>query len=191
MATAGPPRCAICQSPILPAEKMASCPACRTAYHAECWAENLGCAVYGCSQVPATEARRELEIPAAYWGQEHKPCPSCGASILAAAVRCRACGAVFESARPQSVHEFSRQQDAASRRPGLKRTTVWLFVFSVLPCSAPVAALVGAVWYYSNRGELEGLPALYPTLSRLGLAISIGQTVLAVFAAVLYTLLRG
>ena len=80
--------CAICQSPISGEEAKTVCPACRAEYHAECWEENGGCAVYGCAQVPAVELRRSIEIPVSYWGRENKPCPSCGREILAAAVRC-------------------------------------------------------------------------------------------------------
>src|SRR5512138_2081358 len=89
--------CAICQSSLEPPSELTRCPECQSAYHADCWQENGGCAIYGCAQVPATEGRAALEIPAAYWGQEEKPCPACGRQILAAAVRCRHCGATFAS----------------------------------------------------------------------------------------------
>lgn len=47
------PRCGVCHSAILPLEESTRCPACRTQFHVECWAENRGCSVYGCSQVNA------------------------------------------------------------------------------------------------------------------------------------------
>jgi hypothetical protein len=35
----------------LSGEKTTSCPSCKHIYHADCWAENRGCAAYGCDQV--------------------------------------------------------------------------------------------------------------------------------------------
>src|SRR5579872_4876548 len=107
--------CAICLSPIGPEDEKTVCPSCNAVYHAECWKENGGCAVYGCAQVPAIEKRQAIEIPVSYWGQENKKCPSCGNEILAAAVRCRHCGTVFQSARPQESDEF-RHRTAVSER---------------------------------------------------------------------------
>src|SRR5215469_5744756 len=77
-ATASEPVCSICLSPIAQSDSKTACPSCDAAYHAECWTENAGCAVYGCSQAPAVESRRAIEIPVSYWGQEHKNCPQCG-----------------------------------------------------------------------------------------------------------------
>jgi len=44
--------CAICQSAIGEGDVRTACPGCGAPYHAECWAENGGCAVYGCECVP-------------------------------------------------------------------------------------------------------------------------------------------
>src|SRR6266404_5989510 len=71
--------CAICQTPLGPTENepTTTCPPCGAKYHADCWLQNGGCAVYGCAQVPATEGRASIEIPVGYWGQEHKPVFRC------------------------------------------------------------------------------------------------------------------
>ncbi len=194
MATPVPPapdtRCVICLTPLGPADAKTSCPSCRTPYHAECWAENRGCAVYGCPKVPPTEGRGAVEIPPAYWGQEDKPCPACGATILAAAVRCRHCGATFESSRPQGAREFQERRALAQRLPELRRKTILLFIFCLLPCAAPVTAVAGAIWYQSQRDSISALPALYAGLARLGLAVAAGQTVAIFVAVILYALLR-
>ena len=50
-AGAGQDACGICQCVILSGEQMTSCPSCRQVFHADCWAETLGCAAYGCDQV--------------------------------------------------------------------------------------------------------------------------------------------
>ncbi|HEX9048616.1 MAG TPA: RING finger protein, partial [Verrucomicrobiae bacterium] len=132
------PKCAICLSPIQAGEAQADCPACHAVYHAECWSENGGCAAYGCPQVPQVEKRQNIEIPVSYWGQENKQCPNCGREILAAAVRCRHCGTVFQSARPQEAGEFQQRAALSQRLPALRRTIVILFVVCVLTCLAPI-----------------------------------------------------
>jgi len=184
-------RCGICLSPIAQAEAKQNCSACNAVYHAECWEENAGCAVYGCSQVPAVELRRAVEIPVSYWGQENKQCPGCGQQILAAAVRCRYCGATFESARPQVTEEFRRQTDLSARLPAVKKKVVWLFIFCLLPCLAPIGAIWGLIWYPANRDDLHALPAIYGALCKIGLIVAIGQTVAVVVATVLFTFFRG
>jgi hypothetical protein len=167
-----------------------ACPACATLYHADCWSENRGCAIYGCAEVPATEGLRALEVAPSYWGQEEKVCPSCGARIRAAAMRCRSCGSTFQAGAPQEREAFRRSQDVARKTPGLKRTIVALFVLSVLPCTAAVGGSAAAVWYVLHRNDLSAMPSLYPALARLGIGIGIGQTVLALVAAGLYTFLQ-
>jgi hypothetical protein len=182
--------CAFCQSPISPDEPAASCPACHAPYHEDCWKENGGCAVYGCSQTPPAESRRAIDIPASYWGQENKSCPKCGREILAAAVRCRHCGAMFESARPQGADEFQRRTAVQQRLPALRRTVVWLFVVSAIPCGAPVGAVWGLVWYPAHRQDVRELPSLYGALCKIALGLSIGQTVAITLLTALYVAVR-
>ncbi len=140
--------CAICQTPLGPTENepTTTCPACDAKYHADCWLQNGGCAVYGCAQVPATEGRASIEIPVGYWGQEHKPCPVCNAQILAAALRCRHCGTVFPTARPLGSAEYSRATSQEAQSPRVRRIVLWLFVLCLIPFSAPIAAVVGFGW---------------------------------------------
>jgi hypothetical protein len=171
-------------------ETTAQCPACHAAYHAECWTENGGCAIYGCSQVPATEQRQAIEIPVSYWGQEHKPCPACGQEILAAALRCRFCGAMFASARPQDQEEFRQQGERERLLPAARRTVLWIFILSVLSCTAPIGAVWGLVWYPAHRDDVSALPSVYSALCKIGLAVGVGQTVLIVLMSVLYAAFR-
>jgi hypothetical protein len=159
-------------------------------YHVECWQENGGCAIYGCSQVPTIEKRQALEIPVSYWGQENKQCPNCKREILAAAVRCRHCGAMFDSARPQDAAEFQQRTELTQRLPALRRTVVCLFVVSVLPCLAPIGAVWGAIWYPAHREDVQALPTLYGALCKIGLGVAIGQTVAMVLVTLLFSLVR-
>jgi len=183
-------KCAICLSPVLDSETKHTCPACAAEYHADCWEENGGCAIYGCSQVPVIEKRQAIDIPVSYWGQENKQCPNCHREILAAAVRCRYCGATFESARPQDISEFQQRGELKLRLPAARRTVIWLFVFSVLPCLAPIGAVWGAVWVPNHREEVRALPSLYGALCKIGLVVAIGQTVLMVLLTLLFSLVH-
>jgi len=182
--------CGVCLSPINDSEAKTACPACHAEYHAECWQENGGCAVYGCSQVPVIEKRSAIEIPMSYWGQENKQCPSCKKEILAAAVRCRHCSTTFESARPQDADEFQRRNELTQRLPKLRRAVVWLFVFSVVPCLAPIGAVWGLIWYPTHHEEVRALPALYGALCKIGIGVAIAQTVAVVLMAVLFSVVR-
>jgi len=172
--------CAICQSPLSEAEAKAVCPDCAAVYHAECWQENRGCAVYGCPQVPPTEKLDSLEIPMAYWGQEHKNCPVCGTQMLAAATRCRSCGMTFESAAPTDRNQFAQQLWQQSRSPALRKQVVWIFVASVLPCTAPIGLIVSLLFYSTKKEDIRSAPAIYDALSKIGIAVGIAETLLIV-----------
>jgi hypothetical protein len=188
----GPGRpCAICQSPFEPGDPTFPCPACGSPYHPECWSENGGCAVYGCSKVPATEARSGLEIPAAHWGQESRSCPSCGTTIMAAAVRCRSCGAAVDPAGPQDPREFRRRQALTRRQPTLRRVSGLVFALCLLPCTAPLAAVPGLFWYSARRDDLRSLPGIYPVLVRIGLVVAFGQMIWLAVAVLLYGIFRA
>jgi hypothetical protein len=189
-APASGPVCAICLSPLGPADMPVGCPACHAPYHTDCWQENGGCAVYGCSQAPTVEQRRAIEIPVSYWGQENKNCPRCNREILAAAVRCRFCGATFESARPQGAEEFRQRTELTQQLPAARRMIIWIFVFSVLPCLAPIGAIWGSIWYPLHREEVRALPTLYGALCKIGLGVGIGQTVAIVLVTVVFSFVR-
>lgn len=44
--------CPYCNFPVRRGEPAVTCPACRARYHADCWRDNGGCAVYGCRGAP-------------------------------------------------------------------------------------------------------------------------------------------
>jgi len=183
-------RCSICMTELGPPGETTTCAACHTAYHRDCWDENRGCAVYGCSEVPPTEGLRAVEVASSYWGQEEKACPQCGATIRAAAIRCRSCGATFEAAQPEDQHAFSRRQDLSRRKPGLRRMAVALFVLGLIPCTAPFAGFTALFWTSANREDLKALPPIHAALARLAALIGIGQTFFAVIAVGLYAMLK-
>jgi predicted RNA-binding Zn-ribbon protein involved in translation (DUF1610 family) len=183
--------CAICLSPVSEGDAKAGCPDCKAEYHADCWQENGGCALYGCAQAPQVAQRQSIEIPVSYWGQENKPCPACGQQILAAATRCRHCGTTFASARPEDAAAFQQRTALEQRLPKVKRTVLWLFGISAIPCTAPAGAVWGLVWYPTHRDEVKSLPSLYPALCKIGLGLAIGQTIMFVVMGLLYAAFRG
>lgn len=189
-ATIRPVTCAVCQSAMAPGEAAAQCPACRAPYHADCWEENRGCAVYGCPEVSPTEPRHSLEIPVSYWGQEEKPCPVCGRTIQAAAVRCRHCGATFHSARPETAAEFRRRSERKGRERTLRTAGIWLFVLSLLPCTAPLAAVVGGAWYLAHRREIRQLPGIYGVLCPLSVMLAVVHAMMVIVFAFVYSHVR-
>ena len=183
--------CGICQTALAEGEARSECSDCHAVYHGDCWTENKGCAVYGCSKVPETEKLESIEIPVSYWGQEKKPCPACGTEIMAAAVRCRSCGAEFASARPENQGEFRHRKQIEQRAPKLRRTAVLLVVFAAIPFTAPFSAGYGYFWYGHNGEELRTLPRLYPSLCKIAIGLGALQTAGIVLMGVLFALVRN
>ncbi len=180
--------CLVCQSPLNFGEELIICPSCRRAYHLECWQENKGCAVYGCPEVPLTEPLNELEIPAAHWGKEKKFCPSCGKEILAAALRCTHCGAIFPDARPMSGDEYEKRKNREENVKQLKTRIILIIFFSLISFTAPFAVIFGYKWYRSRKEELQALPFMYSRLLQVALSVGAVQVALLVLFAILYTI---
>ena len=168
--------CPLCQSPIAAGESQAQCSDCRIAYHADCWEYNRGCATYGCPQAPPTEPLSTLEVPVSYWGKEEKPCPMCGQTILAAAVVCRFCGTTFASARPETAGDLHRRASLQVRLPRIRTHAIWLLIFSLVPCTAPLVTVVGAIWYHHHRSEIRELPGTSAAICKMAVGVAVGQT---------------
>jgi Prokaryotic RING finger family 1 len=175
--------CAICQSPFGPDDAATMCPACGAPYHADCWSDNGGCAVYGCRLVPNTEGLKPLEIPPAFWGREDKSCPACNALIAAMAVRCRHCGAAIE-ARPEEKTSYDRRQARRQRAPALRRNAVLLIVASLIPVLAALAAIFGWMYYRHNHDEIRRLPGSAEGLYRIAIGVAAAQSVIIALALV-------
>lgn len=107
----------------------------------------------------------------------------------------RRCGAAIAERRsippwPQDAAEFQQRTELTQRLPALRRTVVWLFIVSVLPCLAPIGAVWGAIWYPTHREDVRALPTIYGALCKIGLGIAIGQTVVMVLVTLLFALVR-
>jgi hypothetical protein len=121
-----------------------------------------------------------------YWGQEKKPCPACGSEILAAAVRCRNCGAVFSSTRPQTSAEYRQGADLSERRTSMRGAIIWIFLLCVIPFLSPVGVIAGLIWFALNRQALRSGSALYAAMLKIGIGIGAILTVLLIVFALLY-----
>lgn len=183
--------CAICQQPIEAGQAAMTCPDCAAIYHDDCWQYNGGCGVYGCPQSPPTDPLTSLEVPASFWGKEEKQCPACQATILAAAVRCRHCGATFASAQPQEAETFFQSKALQQKLPAVRKWGIWLLVLSLLTCTAPFAAVLGAFWYSRNRQAIRALPAMWGAICKISLGLAVGQTVFVIVVIVIHSLASG
>jgi hypothetical protein len=137
-------------------------------------------------QTPPTEPRTDLEIPVSFWGQQHKQCPSCGTQIMAAALRCRNCGATFASARPEDAVTFHTRKKHQTRRSGTQTVTMVVFGLCILPCTSPLGLLLAAIWYPLRRKELATLPALYRSLLIIGMIVAAILTIGTVVLSLIY-----
>lgn len=53
----GEKACPYCRMPMRATDAVKVCAACQTPHHAECWAENKGCTVFGCAEAPQEEEK--------------------------------------------------------------------------------------------------------------------------------------
>jgi len=173
--------CGICMT-ALSEEAETRCPACNSRYHAECWQENAGCAVYGCSEVPQTDRLKPIEIPPSYWGREEKECPRCGTLIKAMATRCRHCGAQVQ-AKVEEKTAYDRRERQKARAPRLRRASILFLTLSLIPALCVIPALFGTVFYRKNREEIRRLAGSYDGYYRISIAV--GTTQVTVFVVAL------
>jgi hypothetical protein len=181
------PLCSICQTGIVGGESIGPCSSCGSTFHEECWKENGGCAVYGCAKMPQTVKDENPPFaPQSYWGQDEKICPHCSKMIKVAAVRCRFCGTTFDTAVPMSQRELREKQNAKPAHESLKKTSVTVFVCGIVPCLAPLTAVLGGIWFLRHRQNIRKLPATNQVFSYVGLIASLVCTALMVLVLVFH-----
>jgi hypothetical protein len=55
--------CPYCRTPILSEEPVTVCEGCGTRHHSDCYSENGGCTIFGCSGAPAEEPKLTVSAP--------------------------------------------------------------------------------------------------------------------------------
>ncbi|HLV85936.1 MAG TPA: RING finger protein [Candidatus Sulfotelmatobacter sp.] len=55
--------CPYCRSPIGDGDAALACEGCGTPHHADCYAENGGCTIFGCSKAPGDEPKLRVSTP--------------------------------------------------------------------------------------------------------------------------------
>jgi len=163
--------CGLCHQSIQPGDPVHRCPSCHAPTHAECWEENGGCGTYGCPKAPELAKQSSVSSPT-WWGQDQKQCPVCGKEIKAAALRCRHCEAQFETAAPLTPEEYQQKLEIKDSKGRSESWSVVLFIAGVIPCTSPLALLVGGCVMWFNRERVKYMRPLHKILAQLGLALS-------------------
>lgn len=170
--------CPVCQSAIAAAEGVVTCPKCQQIHHHECWVEVGGCGTYGCEQAPKTE-KKASEQPLSAWG-DTKVCPVCKETIKAIAVKCRYCGADFDTVDPLTLRDVLRKDKRRESAKGLRNTVVALFVVSLIGCLAPITAIVSLCVILPKRKELAKEGPIFMVLGYSAMGLSIVYSILMV-----------
>lgn len=88
--------CPFCKTPIYSDDEVTVCPSCMTPHHRECWNNNKGCSVMGCSKnnsaVKGTNTIDVCKKCGAALSSNQDFCPKCGAAKKAVKT-CAKCGA--------------------------------------------------------------------------------------------------
>ncbi len=164
--------CAICQGPFVPGVQVVPCDACALPFHPECWQENGGCGTYGCTRMPKTvKAPSAGAAPSAGWG-DVKTCPQCRREIKSMALKCRWCGASFESVDPLTNADFRAAQASRTEMAGARTKALILFFLSLVGCIAPVMVFIDWFWVLTNRKTLRRIPGPHLVLGWAACAIS-------------------
>ncbi|MGD0094084.1 MAG: RING finger protein [Planctomycetota bacterium] len=137
--------CAICQTVIVAGERIVYCPHCALPFHDECWQENQGCSAYGCAGAPKTAKAQAGALPVTNaWGGE-KRCPACGKSIKAEALKCRFCGAAFDTRDVIAKEEYASRDYEGTEYAAARNKVVLLFLLSAAGCLAPLGLILATV----------------------------------------------
>jgi hypothetical protein len=168
--------CSICQTNIIAGETVLMCPYCGLPFHGECWDENRGCSAYGCQGAPklVKSAVPEAEQLSNAWGGE-KPCPSCGKTIKANAVKCRFCGASFDTREVIAREEYARREYEGTEYNAARNKAVLLFLLSSAACLAPLGLILDLVLIKSGSFwglEFKRMPAALKAVIYCGAGVS-------------------
>jgi hypothetical protein len=164
--------CPICLSAVEKEQIVHRCPDCDIVHHDECWQEIGGCGTFGCKQAPSVDkSDQSAQAPLTAWG-DTKDCPVCGEKIKSIALRCRYCGAQFDSVDPLSAADLRHQFSARQRTGQLKTIVVMTFGFSLVGCLAPLTLIFALAYLLPRRTEIAKAGPLVSVLAWLSIIIS-------------------
>jgi hypothetical protein len=84
---------------------------------------------------------------------------------------------MFESAEPVSGTEVRRRRVLEPKLEAARKYSAALFVVGLIPCLAPVGAVVGSIWFFQNRDLIRKLPGQNRVFCYVGLLASVVCTV--------------
>jgi len=75
--------CPYCRTPIAADEAVTACSGCGTPHHTDCYAENGGCTIFGCSNAPAEEPKLTVSTPELATAAQSAPAAMTATAIAA------------------------------------------------------------------------------------------------------------
>lgn len=177
--------CSICQTPIMAGERIVDCLHCALPFHTDCWKENRGCSAYGCKGAPPTLKPQTgaAQLSSNAWTGD-KPCPDCGRTIKANALKCRYCGASFASRDIISKKEYSKREYEGAEYDSVRNKCFALFLLSAAGCLAPLSLVIAGILVV--RKDLLGINYnRLPSALKALVLCSIGVSCLMIFTCLL------
>ena len=93
------------------------------------------------------------------------------------------CGAKFPWADPMTKPEYTEWLAKETRNASARSGLIWLFVFSLIGVTAPLAGLIAGIFAYRRRHELAGSGGTYLAIGYGSAAIGAIYTILIVLVA--------
>jgi hypothetical protein len=174
-------RCSICYTVLSAGEPVTACPECKTDYHKSCWDEIGGCGSYGCKQAAVAQKPPVPVLVGSGWG-DTKPCPACTRQISSSLLVC-SCGARFPWADPMTPAEYQSAIMAERAVKSARTALIWMFLFSLIGITAPLAGPVAGIYAFRKRHQLAGTGGTYLAMGYGSAAIGALYSLLIVIIA--------